>query len=227
MKVNTDGVLLGAAASVNQDDRIVLDVGTGTGVIALIIAQKLYDLSLSVNREWPDDVRITGIDVDGPACEESAENFGKSPWPDILNVKKIPLSDYIPEKEIDLIVSNPPYFEKSLKAPDERRSFARHSCEGISYADLISFSKRYLSPSGRLALILPAVYETDLLRCGRMGGLFPSRIIRISTTAAKRPSRLIAEFSRSHFGMDVKTLLISEDGRYTEDYRKITEPFYL
>jgi tRNA1Val (adenine37-N6)-methyltransferase len=227
MKVNTDGVLLGAAASVNSDDRIVLDVGTGTGVIALIIAQKLYDLFLSENREWPDGVQITGIDVDGPAFEESAENFGKSPWPDILNAKKIPLLDYVPEKEIDLIVSNPPYFEKSLKAPDERRSFARHSCDGISYSDLISFSEKYLAPSGRLALILPAVYEKDLLRCGRMGGLFPSRIIRVSTTVAKCASRLIAEFSRSRCEMDIETLMISEKGRYTKAYRNITEPFYL
>ena len=130
MKVNTDGVLLGALMTIRSEDRTYLDVGTGTGTIALMAAQRLYDAGVS-------DARITAIDIDGPSAREAAVNFAGSPWPDMLEAKHLPLSGLsgpdVPAA-FDHIFSNPPYYDLSLQAPDMRRNAARHTDAGIFFA---------------------------------------------------------------------------------------------
>ena len=111
MKVNTDGVLLGIAAPVNSSDSDILDIGTGTGTIALILAQRLHDTC-----GITDNVSIAGIDIDAPAAEEAGINFSNSPWADSLTAKNISLEDFSAEtgdRKFDLIVSNPPYYDAS------------------------------------------------------------------------------------------------------------------
>ena len=191
MKVNTDGVLLGAAVPLSGDETRILDVGTGTGTIALMLAQRL----LGVERTLPvsSKIQILGIDIDAPSVEEAAANFAASPWAECLRPELVPLQELDRAPRWDLIVSNPPYYDNSLQAPDPRRNAARHTEVGqsLSYRDLVSFAAASLSAGGRLALILPSVEEMPLLRYAASFSLFPKRITSVRTTPSKAPSRMI------------------------------------
>lgn len=223
MKVNTDGVLLGALMTLRAADRNCLDVGTGTGTVALMAAQRLYDAGVS-------DARITAIDIDGPSAREAAMNFAGSPWPDMLEAKHLPLSGLsgpdVPAA-FDHIFSNPPYYDLSLQAPDMRRNAARHT-DTLSYRELSAFAAEHLAADGILSMILPADSELWLLRHARMNGLQPVRIVRIRTVERKKPSRIVAEFSKRHSGNCLEQLLtLMKDGSFTPEYRELTKPFYI
>ena len=223
MKVNTDGVLLGALMTLRAADRNCLDVGTGTGTVALMAAQRLYDAGVS-------DARITAIDIDGPSVREAAANFAGSPWPDMLEAKHLPLSGLsgpdVPAA-FDHIFSNPPYYDLSLQAPDMRRNAARHT-DTLSYRELTAFAAEHLAADGILSMILPADSELWLLRHARMNGLQPVRIVRIRTVERKKPSRIVAEFSRSRRECPEESLLTIHQGDgYSADYIALTEEFYL
>ncbi len=223
MKVNTDGVLLGALMTLRAADRNCLDVGTGTGTVALMAAQRLYDAGVS-------DARITAIDIDGPSAREAAVNFAGSPWPDMLEAKHLPLSGLsgpdVPAA-FDHIFSNPPYYDLSLQAPDMRRNAARHT-DTLSYRELAAFAAEHLAADGILSMILPADSELWLLRHARMNGLQPVRIVRIRTVERKKPSRIVAEFSKRHSGNCREQLLtLMKDGSFTPEYRELTKPFYI
>ena len=249
MKVNTDGVLLGALMTVSGSDRYVLDLGTGTGTVALMAAQRHSEIA---DREaLIDDCHIMAIDIDQPSAEEAAANFRRSPWSSFLEAGNISLAGFavlpffkgrslirtseelsngcievVPEY-FDHIFSNPPYFESELKSPDLRRREARH-CESMSYREIVRFASDRLSESGRLSLILPAEVEVELCRYARMCGLFPYRIVRIRTVAAKPPRRIVAEFSRKRvYDPFVELLVMQEKGRYTDEYISLTSEYYL
>lgn len=219
MKVNTDGVLLGAAAILQGDERRILDVGTGTGTIAAMLCQRLDDLGSACHM-------VTGIDIDEPSVREAAANFAACPWAEHLEARLCALQDYSPEAPIDLMVSNPPYFENALQAPEERRNAARHTT-GLSYRELLAFAERHLSETGRMSIVLPADQEAPLLRCARSHGLFPSRIMRIRTTPRKAPARIVVDFSRTRREAEEQLLTIQDAGAYTEEYRALTGDFYL
>ena len=122
MKVGTDGVLLGAWAEVRPGDRRMLDVGTGTGLIALMLAQR--------SAAW-----ITAVDIDVECATQAAENFAASPWADRLDAVSVAVQRYDPVEKFDLIVSNPPYYVDSLLSPDEGRNTARHAA-GLPFGEL-------------------------------------------------------------------------------------------
>ena len=232
MKVNTDGVLLGAAMTILPSDRTMLDVGTGTGTIALMAAQRL-SCSLPY-AETPAGtapiVCIDAIDIDEASVSEAAANFHNSPWSDILTARHCPLSLFQSSTETiyDLIFSNPPYFEDSLTAPDERKSAARHTSDGLSYRDIFEFAKDRLSENGRVSLVLPADQETALVRYARRSGLHLFRILYVRTVPRKAPSRMIAEFGRARCLEPVRELLtIQDEGKYTQEYLSLTRDFYL
>ena len=196
MKVNTDGVLLGAAMTIRPEDGCMLDIGTGTGTIALMAAQRVaYHAEREASR---DDIMIDAIDIDEPSATEAAMNFANSPWAECLHAHNMSLDAFAAsdEQKYDLIFSNPPYFEDSLTAPDERKSTARHTSDGLSYRDIFEFAKERLTDSGRVSLVLPADQEAALCRYARMCGLHLFRILRVRTVPRKAPSRMIAEFSR-------------------------------
>lgn len=227
MKVNTDGVLLGAAVSLGDGDRRILDAGTGTGVIALILAQRMSEAGM--------DTRILGIDIDAPSAEEAGENFSASPWTGILEADATPLQACT--GTFDLIVSNPPYYDASLRNPDLRKSTARHTAaedeenpgtSSLSYRTLAEFASCHLSENGRLAVILPSDRESVFLRTARGYGLYPSRILRIRTVPRKAPARFIAELSRTREeNISEEELTIQNEGRYTGRYTDLVKEFYL
>ena len=230
MKVNTDGVLLGAAMTILQTDRRLLDVGTGTGTIALMAAQR-------VQREIPDQVRdevmIDAIDIDEPSATEAAANFSNSPWQAMLHAHNMSLDRFAADVEraevkYDLIFSNPPYFEASQEAPEKRRSNARHTSSGLSYRELLDFAQERLDEDGRFAIVLPAEQELPLTRYARMCGLHLFRMTRIRTVPRKNPNRIVAEFSRSRCeAPEDWTLTIQDEGKYTQEYLSLMHDFYL
>lgn len=233
MKVNTDGVLLGAAITILPSDRTMLDVGTGTGTIALMAAQRLSSAILNSSSVILNEVknpRIDAIDIDEASASEASANFINSPWNSILKAHHLPLEEFAASAETvyDLIFSNPPYFEDSLTAPDERKSTARHTSDGLSYRDIFEFAKDRLSENGRVSLVLPADQEAALTRYARMCGLYLFRILRVRTVPRKAPSRIIAEFSRTRCAeLSEELLTIQDEGKYTQEYLSLTGDFYL
>ena len=239
MKVNTDGVLLGASMTIKSSDRRLLDVGTGTGTIALMAAQRLSELIGSQGQLWevgqeslPAAFSVHAIDLDEASVVEAAENFRNSPWSDSLSAEWTSLDEYssalAAEVRFDHIFSNPPYFEDSLHAPEQRRNDSRHTSTGLSYRELLDFAKERLTENGRISLVLPAETEASLTRHARMCGLHLFRIVRVRTVPRKLPIRIIAEFSfeRCPSPSD-ETLIIQSEGRYTDEYLSLTRDFYL
>ena len=244
MKVNTDGVLLGAVMTIDSSDRLLLDVGTGTGTIALMAAQRMAK-GFPVEPGMTEEVSgiaeckatqhkfmVEAIDIDEPSASEAAMNFEKSPWSAHLSVTQASLEEYAAGMEddarYDLIFSNPPYFDESLEAPEERRNNARHTSSGLSYRELLEFSSERLAVEGRFAIVLPADQELALTRYARMCGLHLIRITRVRTVPRKAPSRIIAEFSRHRCETPEDTVLTIQDkGEYTQEYLSLTHDFYL
>lgn len=231
MKVNTDGVLLGIAAPVNISDTDILDIGTGTGTIALIIAQRLHDIGGIM-----DNVNVTGIDIDAPAAEEAGINFSHSPWANSLTAKNISLADFSTEtdgRKFDLIVSNPPYYDASLTNPDARKTTARHtgatgeSTCGMSFREVLTFASGHMKGGGRVSIVLPADQEAALARYGRMCGLHIRNILRVKTVERKQPSRIIVSFTKEKSVPQEQTLTIMEKGKYTSQYISLVKEFYL
>ena len=221
MKVNTDGVLLGALMCLKSTDRRLLDVGTGTGTIALMAAQRLDGTA-----------RIDAVDIDPDSADEATANFRRSPWAENLHAYNHSLESYssILDEGIryDLIFSNPPYFEDSMPAPDERKSTARHTSEGLSYRDIFEFAKDRLTGEGRVSLVLPSDQEAAVCRYARMCSLHLFRILRIRTVPRKSPSRVILEFSRLRKATPEDTVMtIQNEGQYTQEYLSLTKDFYL
>ena len=231
MKVNTDGVLLGAAMTINSSDRVLLDIGTGTGTIALMAAQRFLDFARNDNADAR-NLTVHAIDIDAISAEEAAMNFSNSPWSEHLQAHTASLDEYAASLEegdtFDLIFSNPPYFDDSLGAPEQRRNTARHTSTGLSYREILDFAAVRLSDHGRVAMVLPSDVEPALLRHARMNGLHLFRILRVRTVERKQPSRIIAEFSRIRCDApEDEILTIQKEGRYSHEYLALTHGFYL
>ena len=219
MKVGTDAVLLGAAMTLLPSDLHLLDAGTGSGVIALMAARRLAAMGCKPS--------ISAIDIDPGAISDACSNFASSPWAGFLHAECTPLALYPPGKPLDLIFSNPPYFEQSLKNPDARSAAARHT-ESLSYRELCSYAEAALGPEGRLSMILPAGAESDLIRTAAASGLYPFRLLRIRSTATKAYSRLIAEFcTRRTACREDELTLLAPDGSRSPEYSTLTGEFYL
>lgn len=235
MKVNTDGVLLGAAMTIKPSDRRLLDIGTGTGTIALMAAQRFLDFARNDIGDTRNDSRdfvINAIDIDAISAEEAAINFSNSPWAEHLQAHRASLDEYAAslgeDETFDLIFSNPPYFDDSLNAPELRRNNARHTSTGLSYREILDFAAGSLSDHGRVAMVLPSDVEAPLCRHARMNGLHLFRILRIRTVERKQPSRIIAEFSRTRCeSPEDEILTIQKEGRYSHEYLALTHGFYL
>lgn len=228
MKVNTDGVLLGAAMTLASNDKRLLDIGTGTGTIALMAAQRLSDIAIASDKAK--NFCITAIDIDKDSAEEAAANFSSSPWGDHLTARHTSLEQFASSciDKFDLIFSNPPYFDNALQAPENRRNAARHTSEGLSYREILEFASEHLSEDGKVALVLPSDSEQDLTRHARMCGLHLFSIMRIRTVPRKSPSRIIAEFSRLRTATPEEAeLTIQDKGTYTPEYLALMKPFYL
>jgi len=219
MKVNTDGVLLGASMTVSSSDTRLLDVGTGTGVIALMAAQRMSGMT--------EQFLVDAIDIDQISVQEASFNFSSSPWSDKLHVEHCSLAEFHPVCSYDRIFSNPPYFDNSLTNPDLRKMSARHT-DSLSFRELFEFAHRYLDRKGSFSLILPYQDRQRLLREGRFYGMFPFRVIEIRTTPLKAPKRLIAEFSfERKEEIESLELAVQAGGQYSSQYMQLVKDFYL
>ena len=214
MKVGTDGVLLGAWTPV-ENRRTALDVGTGTGLIALQMAQRNPGL------------HVTAIEVDAGAARQAQDNVAQSPWADRIEVVCHDFGDCPLTGTFDLIVSNPPYFVDALKCPDSRRNAARHA-GGLNYDLLFRRSSGLLSDGGCVSVIVPSEVESQVLSAAGNHGLYPLRRMRVHTKPGKPCRRVLMDFGRSLEPCSEQVLCIHQaDGSYSPEYVALTGDFYL
>lgn len=216
MKVGTDGALLGAWANV-AGVQTILDIGTGTGLIALMLAQR----SLA---------NVVGIEIEKNAAEEASENVRNSQWNDRVSIDNISYQEFAKKtnKKFDLLVSNPPFFVNSFKNETESLTMARHN-DLLPFNDLISGAVELLSETGRLSVILPNLQATNLIDLAESEGLFLNRITKVKPKPSKSANRFLIEFSKIRTVVEENKLIIyAEDSSdYTEMYKEITHDFYL
>lgn len=214
MKVGTDGVLLGAWADVSNATRI-LDVGTGSGVIALMLAQRSNS-----------EVQIDAIDISQDACEQARENIFQSPWPKKISVTHMSIQEYDSEP-YDLIISNPPFFSNSYKPPSSGRIVARHT-ETLTHTELLTHSKRLLQPTGRLNLVLPETEANHLKTLAENSNWFCTRKCVFRSRISKPPERVLMELKLEAAPINMQELTLYEiDQEWSEGYRALTKDFYL
>lgn len=220
MKVGTDGVLLGVLAPIINSGKI-LDIGTGTGLVAIMMAQRC-----------PNATEIFGIEIDKDAAIQAQENANKTEWPiRIINKSIQEFSSYCDEK-FNLIVSNPPYFIDSLKAPKKNRNIARHTDE-LSFQDLVISVHKLLAVTGKFTVIIPYSSEDNFINIANKENLFAEDIIHIIPKVGKEIKRSVITFSKniSNKGCDINVteLIIETEERhkYSEEFKKLTADFYL
>ena len=214
MKVGTDGVLLGAWTNVNHSQNL-LDIGTGTGLIALMLAQRCPEAS------------ITGIDIDAEAVKQAFENVQSSPWASRVEVTLQDICTFTTDQRFDTIVSNPPYFINSLKCPNNQRNTARHT-DTLDAEKLLCNVARLLSDNGRFSIILPAEQTDLLIQTACTQGLYPSRKTAVITRPGLPPKRILMEFQKTRKAFQTDELIIElERHIYSEEYIALTKEFYL
>lgn len=230
MKVGTDGVLLGAWASGGSR---ILDIGSGTGLISLMMAQR-FPMA-----------QVVGIDMDEDACGQAKENVERSPFVERVVIRHCRLQDFhcagagtssvgdgdarIEENGLfDAIVSNPPFFVNSMKNPDSKRSMARHT-DTLPFRELWSGVKCLLAENGVFSVVLPAEVKDDFIAEGCVSGFYLIRQCAVKTVDRKQPKRYLLSFSKHRNGMQESTteIMMDKDGNRSEWYTKITDEFYL
>ena len=213
MKVGTDGVLLGAWAEC-EGARRILDIGTGTGVIALQMAQR------------NPTAQVQAVEIDETAARRARANFDNSPWAERLEVEQTPVQEFEPAERFDLIISNPPYFVDSLLPPDAKRSTARHTHD-LTFEELDRAVCRMLAESGRFALILP---EPEFERYAEQSQLHLVRRCNVHSVEGGAIKRVMGEFSKDKLAkIEIESLAIEVErrGEFSADYRALTKDFYL
>lgn len=216
MKVGTDGVLLGSWTKVKATDVRALDVGTGTGIIALMLAQR-------------SGCMIDAIDIDRDAFDECEENFARSEWGQRLKCYHVGLQDFIPEEKgvYDLIVSNPPFFIDAYKSGTDARNVARHINERLTFDELVDNVKRLLKPEGRFSVILPVKEGNIFIELGEKKGLFCNKIMRVKTKEGKLEKRLMLEMGQMRGRVVAKEMIIHDaEGNYSREFVRLTQDFY-
>jgi len=214
MKVGVDGVLLGAWANC-RNAKLALDVGTGSGLIALMLAQRSKGT-------------VHAIDVDENACKQAEINFNNSPFRDRLRIESVAFQDFSSAVRYDLIVSNPPYFSQSLKSPDPNRNLARHN-DSLPLEVLIKKSASLLSPQGKAAFILPFDRLEAAHAIAVENHLFICRETLVSSLQNRPPKRVLLEYSLTGNGTTEKDGFYIGETRqtYSDEYRALTNDFYL
>lgn len=214
MKVGTDGVLLGAWAHVAHCHHI-LDIGTGTGLVALMAAQR-------------SQAHIVAIDLDAGAVSQATSNAAASPWASRIQVTVCD-ARYMdtPSTLFDAILCNPPYFENSLKSHDAARTMARHT-DTLTFDELTRSASRLLAPYGELSVVIPYDRATDMIVSAANNGLFASRRTIVYPVEQGKPKRILMAFTREGTAHTPENLYIQDIHRnYTPEYIDLVKPFYL
>ena len=214
MKVGTDGVLLGAWTDIRHARRI-LDIGTSTGLIALMLAQRCLEAT------------VTALDIDAEAVSQAQENIQNSPWQERVEAILQDIRTYQPQALFDTIVSNPPYFINSLKCVDNQRNTARHT-DTLDMHALLHQVSQLLTPDGHFSIVLPAEQTDELVEAAERVGLYPSRHTAVITRPGLAPKRTLMEFARTKEAFQTDELVIElERHVYSEEYTTLTKDFYL
>ena len=221
MKVGVDSVLLGAWIDTNHVSRI-LDVGTGTGLLALMMAQR-----------YPEAL-IDAVEIDKDACLQAVENVENSIWRNRIQVICTDFADYVEDctSRYDMIISNPPYFTASLKPQDKKRDIARHN-DSLPHSLLLAGSAKLLSPAGVLAVVLPPAEALTFIGKALSCNLFVKRTLHVQTVPSKPVYRMLVELSPTPFqAIEINTenrICIEKADRtdYTDAYKQLTKDFYL
>jgi tRNA1Val (adenine37-N6)-methyltransferase len=215
MRIGTDAILLGAWPEPGCV-RSILEIGTGCGVISLMLAQKT-------------DARIDAIDIDEASVRQARSNFQLSPWRDRLHALCVSLQDHISgsEKQYDLIISNPPFFSGSLPSPDARKNLARHNSI-LSHQELLAGIQHFLNENGIFLMILPSVEFLKFSILAEAGGLFIQKEMRVSPKPGKTANRILCGFGFHSCVNPVKEDLVlrNEDNTFTRQYIEFTQDYY-
>jgi tRNA1Val (adenine37-N6)-methyltransferase len=214
-KVGTDGVLLGACANISGI-KTILDIGTGTGLIALMLAQR-------------SEAEIIAIEPDHNTFEQASRNVDDSKWNKRIKVENTDLQNFNPGKiKFDLIITNPPYFTDSLKNQDIRKSTARHN-DNLTNDELLKGVSRLIAEHGRFQIILPYVEGSIFIAEAQEYGLYCNNILKIKPLPTSEIRRLILAFTKDKQKVSEKFLTIERGIRheFTEEYIKLTKDFYL
>ena len=217
MKISTDGVLLGAWAPIEDTAASVLDIGAGTGLLSLMIAQR------------SDAPLIDAVEIDEAAYIECTDNFENSPWGDRLFCYHASFEELVAEIDTlyDFIISNPPFYTADTQAPETARSTAR-SAAALPFETLIEGVAQLLSDAGRFAVIIPYQEEASFIRLAAAQGLYPHALLRTKGTATAPLKRSLISFCRTEQPYTPTELIIEESrGVYTPAYKALTEDFYL
>lgn len=223
MKVGTDAVLLGAWCNLPKTGHI-LDIGTGTGIIAMMAAQRSCSF-------------IDAIEIDKEAYQQAFENCQKSKWSERISVYHSSFQKFIPtvSKKYNAILSNPPYFSNSVQAASESRTLARHTCN-LNFEELADGIASLLEPSGSFATILPLKEAKDFTAIVKRYGLYANRTMHVKTICSKPAKRVLMEFGFEKNLPIEETLIIENEPEpgyqikqrsYSNDYKNLTRSFYL
>lgn len=217
MKVGTDGVLLGAWTPLINNPYNILDIGTGTGVIALMLAQRSHA------------EQIDAIEIDDETYEQATENFENSPWNDRLYCYHAGLDEFVDEveEEFDLIVSNPPFYTENYKSENEQRDAARFE-DSLPFDELVEAADFFLSDHGIFSVIVPFKEEEKIISLCKERDLFPLKITRVKGTPTTEIKRSLLAFSRIEQTQLIDELVIeTARHQYTPEYIALTKDFYL
>lgn len=213
MKVGTDGVLLGAWFPAEAGMR-VLDIGTGTGLIALMAAQRGAG-------------SVTAVEIDPSAAAQAVRNAAGSEWADRIDVVVCDITDYHTDIKFDRILSNPPYFRDSLRSPDAGRNAARHN-DSLSYEALVRCSVSMLAPGGLLCVVLPYDASNEFVQCSQTTGLYLSRRTDVVTASGREPKRSLLSFAGVYTNPVTDVLCLRDEvGNESAEYVELVKDFYL
>lgn len=218
MKIGTDGVLLGAWCPIDNNPFSVLDIGSGTGILSLMLAQR-------TNAE-----QIDALEIDEEAYEQCVENFEASPWGDRLFCFHAGLDEFVdePEDEYDIIISNPPFYAEDFKTDNYQRDLARFQ-EALPFEDLVEAADLLLSENGIFAVIIPFKEEEKFIDLCAEVELFPVKVTRVKGSHNTPIIRSLLAFKRYELSVLTADELVIEINRheYTDDYINLTKDFYL
>jgi len=212
LKVGTDSMLLGAICHWKNPIRL-LDIGTGTGVLALMCAQRFgFD-------------EIVGLEISEKAIVDARVNAGNSPFISRISIVNQAIQDYDPNEQFDAIISNPPFFENSSKNQNEHKSLARHT-ESLSFSELLQSISRLLTEDGKAWVIIPFEIKENIIQLAKESNLFVSDLITLFGKPNK-PTRAILSFGKEVSEVRPSSICIrTEDGAYTEEYKLLTQEFH-
>lgn len=213
MKVGTDAVLLGTWA---RGGKHILDIGSGTGVISLMMAQRYANAA------------VEGVEINSEAADQSHSNAALSPYADRIVIHNVSLQQFAPSGVFDSIVTNPPYFDNCLPSPETSRRQARQN-DDLPFGDIFAFARQWLSDKGELSAIIPYTALEQFSEQAFFCGFFLARQFDVRTVRRKQPKRVLLSFAKSRPPvLDRQTItLMEDDGSRTAEYKSLTKDFYL